>query len=304
MTHIPSPSHAEDPDKKPLWLKRKIAHGAAYWDVAAVIRAGGLRTVCEEAQCPNRGECYSRGTATFLILGGRCTRACRFCAISHGAPEPPQPDEPARVAAAVQALGLSHVVVTSVTRDDLPDGGAGQFANTIRAVREACPGTVVEGLIPDFGGDLDALRLVLDAAPSVVAHNIETVPRLYARIRPGAVYTRSLDIIRKVRHHTPRFLTKTGIMLGLGETYPELIAMFADLRACGCDLLTLGQYLRPDTACEPVTRFVPPDEFAHLKEIACGMGFSHVEAGPFVRSSFRAGEAFRAVTSGQHSLPA
>jgi len=304
MVHVSYPSRAADTGGKPLWLKKEIARGAVYRSVAAAVRASGLRTVCEDARCPNRGDCFSSGAVTFLILGDRCTRSCRFCAIPPGRPGLPNPDEPLRIAAAVRTLGLTHVVITSVTRDDLPDGGAKQFADTIRAVRAISSEIAIEVLIPDFGGNDDALRLVLDSSPSVIGHNIETVPRLYAGIRRGADYSRSLDVIRAIRRYDPRIVTKSGLMLGLGETVPELTAVFADLHDCGCDMLTLGQYLRPDRECEPVSRFVKPDEFARLGQAAREMGFGHVEAGPFVRSSFHAGEAFRAVTAGRHVLPA
>ncbi len=273
---------------KPFWLKKKIACGTSLRSVAAALQTGKLHTVCEEARCPNLGDCFSRGTATFLILGSRCTRACRFCAISHETPLAPEPDEPDRVAGAVESLGLTYVVVTSVTRDDLPDGGARQFTETISAIRERCPRTAVEVLVPDFRGDAAAIRAVCEAAPAVIGHNIETVPRLYSRIRPGAEYARTLNLLRTVKTLDASIRTKTGLMLGLGETHEEIIGVFADLHAHGCEFLSLGQYLQPHRGCEPVARFVPPDEFLSLKETALGLGFSHVEAGPFVRSSYHA----------------
>ena len=278
----------EPSSHKPIWLKKKIACGAAFRSVSDALQTGKLHTVCEEARCPNLGDCYARGTATFLILGSNCTRACRFCAISHETPKPPEPDEPSRVAGAVKSLGLAYVVVTSVTRDDLPDGGARQFAETIRAIRGQCPETAVEVLIPDFRGNEAAVRMVCEAAPAVIGHNLETVPRLYTRIRPGAEYARSLNLLRTVNTLYPSIRTKTGLMLGLGETREEVLAVLANLRAHGCEFLSLGQYLQPHRGCEPVSRFVPPDEFRSLKETALGRGFLHVEAGPFVRSSYHA----------------
>ena len=274
--------------RKPIWLKRSVGCGPVFQDVAAVLARGRLNTVCQEARCPNLGDCYSRGTATFLILGGNCTRACRFCAISHEPPMPPEPDEPSRVAEAVRTLSLNYVVVTSVTRDDLPDGGAGVFAETVRAIRTACPETVVEVLIPDFRGDPAAIQAVCEAAPAVIGHNLETVPRLYPHIRPGADYDRSLDLLERVTAIDPRIRAKTGLMLGLGETREELLAVFRDLRDHGCGFLTLGQYLQPRKECEPVAQYIPPEEFDDLSRAAREMGFSHVESGPFVRSSYHA----------------
>jgi lipoic acid synthetase len=273
---------------KPSWLKKKISSGATFHGVAATLHRGKLNTVCQEARCPNLGDCYARGTATFLILGSQCTRACRFCAITHEKPSSLEPDEPLRVAGAVHDLGLSYVVVTSVTRDDIPDGGASRFAETIRAIRLRCPETHIEVLVPDFMGREAAVGTVCEAFPLIIGHNIETVPRLYAGIRPGAGYGRSLNLIRVVKEQDYRIHTKTGLMLGLGETRPELLQVLRDLRAVNCDILTLGQYLQPHQGCVPVSRFVPPDEFDSLKADALAMGFRHVEAGPFVRSSYHA----------------
>lgn len=279
------------PAGKPRWLTRPLVHGAGFNRVRSVISEGQLHTVCEEARCPNRGECYASGTATFLILGDRCTRACRFCAISHERPLIPEFDEPSRVADAVNALGLTHAVITSVTRDDLPDGGALHFAATISAIRTACPGIRVEVLIPDLQGDWDSLRIVCEAAPDVIAHNIETVPSLYETVRPGADYRRSLELLAQVSHFNQPIRVKSGMMLGLGETDEEVYEVFDDLREVGCDLLTIGQYLQPRGECVPVERFVSPDAFDEFAGKAYRREFMHVAAGPFVRSSYHAAEA-------------
>lgn len=278
--------------KKPPWLKRRIPAGGTYQGVRAILRRSKLHTVCQEAQCPNLGECFSRGTATFLILGDRCTRSCRFCAVEHGPSGPPDPDEPARVAEAVQSLDLQYVVITSVTRDDEADGGAGLFAETIRAIRRRMPGTRVEVLIPDFQGDWAALKRVVEARPDVLNHNIETVPRLYAAARPQAVYRRSLDLLEEVRKIDPAVPTKSGLMLGLGESGEELRETLRDLLDVGCRMLTLGQYLSPSKEHLPVERFLPPEEFAEWRQTALDSGFTEVASGPFVRSSYHARELF------------
>ncbi len=257
-----------------------------------MLKAGKLHTVCQEAQCPNIWECFSCGTATFLILGSRCTRNCTFCAVAHGPDGPPDPEEPFNVAEAAAALGLSYVVVTSVTRDDLKDGGAGHFADTIRRLKEKIPGVRVEVLIPDFGGDKDDLKTVLDAGPDVLNHNIETVDRLYSAVRPQAVYERSLELIRRVGVMAPQIPTKSGLMLGLGETEEEIRQTLKDLRAVGCKMLTLGQYLQPSRAHLEVARYVPPEEFAQWETEARKIGFEQVASGPLVRSSYHAGELF------------
>lgn len=249
-----------------------------------------LHTVCQSAKCPNLPECFSRGTATFMILGDICTRNCRFCAVEKGMPRPLDPEEPHRVAQAAQALGLSHVVVTSVSRDDLPDGGAEHFAATIRAIRRALPEAGVEVLIPDFKGDLDALRTVVEAGPDVLNHNLETVPRLYPRVRPQADYRRSLKVLKVAKEFDGTLLTKSGLMLGLGEEKGEILKVMEDLRRVGCDLLTLGQYLAPSEEHHPVIRFIPPEEFDKLKLKGEEMGFSKIASGPPVRSSYQAGE--------------
>lgn len=276
--------------KKPPWLKRKIPAGAVYQKVRNTLKSGCLHTVCEEALCPNLGECFSSGTATFMILGDRCTRDCRFCAIRHGPHALPDPEEPNRVAEAVEGLALEYVVITSVTRDDVPDGGAGLFAQTIHAIRKRMPETKIEVLIPDFKGNRDALRTVVAARPDVLNHNIETVPRLYPAARPQAVYERSLDLLRGVRAIDASMRTKSGLMLGLGERTFELKEVFRDLLDASCRILTLGQYLRPSPGHLPVERYVPPEEFDALRFVALNMGFEQVASGPFVRSSYHAKE--------------
>jgi lipoic acid synthetase len=254
------------------------------------MRGQELHTVCEEARCPNIGDCWNRGTATFMILGDTCTRSCGFCAVKTGRPEILDHGEPRRVALAVQRLRLRHTVITSVNRDELPDGGAAIFAETIRWVRRLSPGTTIEVLIPDFKGDRDALATVMAARPEILNHNTETVPRLYRRVRPQAIYERSLELLRTAREMDAGALTKSGVMLGLGETKDELLTVFQDLAANKVDILTVGQYLQPTHDHLPVERYWHPDEFAELKEAALAMGFRHVESGPLVRSSYHAEE--------------
>jgi lipoic acid synthetase len=256
----------------------------------------GLHTVCQSARCPNLGECFGRGTATFLILGNRCTRDCRFCAIEHGLPAPPAPDEPRRVAQAAARLGLRHVVVTSVTRDDLPDGGAGQFAATVRAIRELLPGARVEVLVPDFGGDWEALQLVLVVAPEVLNHNVETVPRLYPQARPQADYQRSLALLRRAGEASASggLLTKSGLMVGLGESEEEVLGVLADLHCAGVAAITIGQYLQPTRSHLPVAEYVSPRRFEAYARQAQAMGFRHVMSGPLVRSSYHAADLLAA----------
>ncbi len=280
------------PVGKPRWLKRRIPAGGEYETMRRLLGESGLHTVCQEAQCPNLWECFSRHTATFMILGSRCTRNCRFCAVDHGPSGCPDAGEPARVARAAKKMKLRYVVVTSVTRDDLPDGGAGIFAETIRALREKNPDALVEVLIPDFQGDEPPLLTVIEAHPDVLNHNIETVSRLYSSVRPEAVYRRSLDLLRRVSFWDSTILTKSGVMLGLGETEAELRKALEDLLESGCSILTLGQYLQPTKAHLPVHRYIPPEEFDNWKEIALGMGFSEVASGPFVRSSYNARESY------------
>jgi lipoic acid synthetase len=277
---------------KPKWIRRRLPSGPEYEQIRSMLKDGKLHTVCQEAQCPNIWECFSCGTATFLILGSRCTRNCTFCAVAHGPEGPPDPQEPARVADAAAAMGLTYVVVTSVTRDDLKDGGAGQFAETIRRLKEKIDGVRVEVLIPDFAGDKEALETVLDAAPDVLNHNIETVARLYPAVRPQALYERSLELIRRAGAMAPQIPTKSGMMLGLGETEEELRNTLKDLRGVGCRMLTLGQYLQPSKAHLDVARYVLPEEFAAWEEEAKKMGFEQVASGPLVRSSYHAGELF------------
>jgi lipoic acid synthetase len=255
-----------------------------------LMRELNLHTVCEEARCPNIGECWHHGTATFMILGEVCTRACAYCAVSHGRPAPADPDEPTRVARAIHTLGLSYVVITSVDRDDLKDGGASIFADTIRETRARLPECQLEVLIPDFRGDEAALRTVLDARPDVMNHNTETVPRLYRMARSGGRYARTLELLDRSRRYAPDIPTKTGLMVGLGEERDELVATFKDLREVGCQILTVGQYLRPSSQHAPMTRYYHPDEFRELKQIALDLGFVHVESGPLVRSSYHAHE--------------
>ena len=280
--------------KKPPWLTRRLPSGPEYEKIRGLINRGRLHTVCQEAKCPNIWECFSNRTATFLILGDRCTRNCRFCAVAHNPVEPPDPAEPIRVAQSVEKLGLAYVVVTSVTRDDLPDGGAGHFAKTIREIHRRIPEAVIEVLIPDFKGDAEALRTVLEARPQVLNHNIETVPRLYAAVRPGAVYARSLELLGRVGTIDASIPTKSGLMLGLGETTAEIRQTLQDLLDAECRMLTMGQYLQPSKDHLPVARFVPPAEFDQWQKTAFQMGFSEVASGPFVRSSYHAKELFNA----------
>ena len=278
---------------KPPWLKKRLSSGHTYNKVVRLLRECSLHTVCEEALCPNMGECFSKGTATFMILGDHCTRNCRFCAVPHGVPEPPDKEEPQKVANAVKELGLRYAVVTSVTRDDLPDGGARHFAETISAIKNQNPGIQVEVLIPDFQGSEDDLKTVVAAAPHVLNHNVETVPRLYPQVRPQAFYHRSLQLIQRVESINPAVAAKSGLMLGLGETHDEVARALQDLLGAGCRLLTLGQYLAPSKDHHPIVAYVSPDEFLRWEKTAYKMGFKGVASGPFVRSSFHAGEMFQ-----------
>jgi lipoic acid synthetase len=283
-------SRSPNPSRRlPSWLKRKLPFGNGNFFTQELLRELRLETVCENARCPNRPECYSRRTATFMILGNVCTRPCGFCSVAKGAPDALEDDEPARVAEAAKRLGLRHVVITSVTRDDLPDGGADHFRRCVLAVRERT-GAVVEVLTPDFLGDLAAVDRVLEAAPEVYNHNMETVPRLYKKVRGRASYQRSLDLLGHVKRRAPGTVTKSGLMLGLGETEEELFEVLADLRSVGCDTLTLGQYLAPTLKHVPVVRYLAPSEFDALAVRARTLGFHKVVAGPFVRSSYHADE--------------
>jgi lipoyl synthase len=274
---------------KPDWLRVRFPGSQNYLRLKGLMREQNLHTVCEEARCPNIGECWEAGTATFMILGDVCTRACGFCAVTSGRPDaPPDPGEPRRVAYTVAQLGLEHAVVTSVNRDDQPDGGAAIFADTIRWIRRLAPGTTVEVLIPDFLGNWDALQTVLDAGPDILNHNTESVPGLYRQVRPKARYERTLELLERAGMHEPRPVTKTGIMLGLGETRDEVLEVMRDLRAVECDVLTIGQYLRPTAKHLPLVRYVPPQEFDELRDEGLALGFKHVESGPLVRSSYHA----------------
>jgi lipoic acid synthetase len=275
---------------KPEWLKARAPVGENFHQLKKLARGLGLHTVCESAQCPNIGECWNHGTATFMLLGDICTRRCGFCAVPKGKPQAIDYEEPARVAEAVATLGIKHAVVTSVNRDDDNVGGAKIFAETIRQIRLLAPGCRVEVLIPDFQGLEEPLRIVLDAKPDVLNHNTETVPRLYRAVRSGARYQRTLDLLENAKKFSPGMVTKSGVMVGLGESAEELIEVFADLSARGVDILTVGQYLRPSRDHLPIARFYTPDEFHMLKEEALARGFRHVESGPLVRSSYHAHE--------------
>ncbi len=283
--------------RKPKWLRRNLPTGSDYEKVKGMISNDGLHTVCQEAKCPNMWECFSQKTATFLIMGSRCTRNCRFCSVLQGPLEPPDPEEPTRVAEVAHQMGLKYVVVTSVTRDDVPDGGASIFAQTINAIRQKMADACVEVLIPDFQGSRDALLTVLKANPDVLNHNIETVPRLYPRVRPQAIYRRSLDILKWANAFDPELPTKSGLMLGLGEKQIEIEQTLEDLRAAGCRILTLGQYLQPSKNHLPVERFISPEEFDEWRKKAVKIGFTEVASGPFVRSSYHAKELYHEVTA-------
>ena len=274
--------------RHPPWLKVRAPGGPGFAETSLTVRELGLHTVCQEARCPNIAECWGHRTATFMLLGDVCTRNCGFCAVAHGRPRAVDPDEPRRVAEGVARLGLRHVVVTSVDRDDLPDGGAAHFAATARAIKAAVPGCRVEVLVPDFKGQTASVTEVVTSPIDVFNHNLETVPRLYPRARAGARYVRSLGVLRDAKTTRSGLVTKAGLMLGLGELTEELLKVFSNLRDVGCDVLTLGQYLRPSAEHLPVERYVPPEEFAALRERALALGFRHVEAGPLVRSSYNA----------------
>jgi len=286
---IPLAPREERPPKPP-WLKVRAPGSPSYLRLKNLVRELKLHTVCEDARCPNIGECWNHGTATFMILGDVCTRACAYCAVAHGRPGEVDTAEPIRVAEAISTLNLSYVVVTSVDRDDLPDGGASIFARTVRETHGRLPGCRVEVLIPDFQGDERALHAVLDARPDVLNHNTETVPRLYKMARSGGRYARTLELLDRSRRYAPGIPTKSGLMVGLGEERDELVSTFKDLREAGCGILTIGQYLRPTDRHAPMVRYYHPDEFRELKEIALDLGFVHVESGPLVRSSYHAHE--------------
>ena len=281
---------AEIQRRLPPWFKVRFPGGDNYVKLKRLVRQEKLHTICEEARCPNMGECWEYGTATFLILGDICTRACAYCAVTSGRPHGLDWGEPERVAGAVRTLGLRHAVVTSVNRDDLPDGGAAVFAFTIRRIRSRAPGCAVEVLIPDFAGSREALRTVVDAAPDVLNHNIESVARLFPRVRPKGSYQRSVELLAQVKEWEPEMVTKSGIILGMGETKDEILETMFDVREAGCDVLTIGQYLKPSPKHIAIDRFYHPDEFAELKREGLAMGFRHVESGPLVRSSYHAHE--------------
>ncbi len=287
MTQTPS-------QRLPSWLKRPLPEGAAYHQTRQLLAELRLDTVCHHARCPNRGECYGQKTATFLLLGPICTRQCRFCSVSKGKAQPPDPTEPTRVAEAVRRMGLQHVVLTMVTRDDLPDGGADHLVRTIHAIRAALPQTTVELLISDLAGNWEALEHLLAARPDVLNHNCETVPRLYPEVRsPKADYRRTLELLRRAHRSRPEMPLKTGLMLGLGETTEEVLDTLADLAEAGCSLLTLGQYLQPTPEQTPVVRYLPPEEFERLGRMARSLGFRQAASGPFVRSSYQAHQMLR-----------
>ncbi len=276
--------------RKPDWLRIDLNKGRSLNYVKEILSRFSLNTVCEEANCPNRMECFSKKTATFMILGSQCTRNCRFCNVTHGTPQPVDPEEPDKVAKAAAELELKHVVVTSVTRDDLPDGGARHFSRVIKAIKSLSSDTVVEVLIPDFRGSFAALETVVKAKPEVLNHNIETVPRLYPEVRPAAIYERSLELLSRVKSIDGSMLTKSGIMVGLGEKEEEVLRVFKDLRSAGCDFLTIGQYLAPSAGHYPVAEYISPEIFKMYKEKALSLGFSFVASAPLVRSSYNAAE--------------
>jgi lipoic acid synthetase len=278
---------------KPEWLRKRLPVGTAVQWMEGNLEHNRLHTICQEACCPNQGECFSKGVATFLVMGNVCTRNCRFCAVDSGTPGPLDADEPLRLAEEVKRLGLRFVVVTSVTRDDLPDGGAGHFARVIEVMRRECPGVGIEVLIPDFLGSRSDLKTVADAAPEVLNHNVETVPRLYPSVRPQADYRRSLELIREAKALNPTLTTKSGLMVGLGETREEVLEVMVDLRAATCDVITIGQYLSPSAAHHPVVEYVNPEIFEKYRRDALRLGFRHAASSPFVRSSYMAEKYYR-----------
>ena len=299
ITHPPEESRKTP---KPPWLRVAFPTHPDYFAVSALLEKHGLNTICRSAKCPNIAECWSERTATFLILGNVCTRACAFCAVAKGTPGPPSEEEPRQVAEAAARLGLTHVVITSVTRDDLPDGGAGHFVRTIGALRQGLPETSIEVLVPDFGGDEDALRRVIHAGPDVLNHNLETTEALYPKInRPASNYQRSLNVLRAAKDEGA--VTKSGLMIGAGETEEDLVRTFKDLRRTGCDLLTIGQYLQPTRNHAPVVRYYTPEDFTRLRAVALSLGFGGVEAGPLVRSSFHAHQLYDTFRRLQKGIP-
>jgi len=293
----PPPRQPVEPARKPPWLKVKAPGGPNYVALKHMMRDLKLHTVCEEAHCPNIGECWEHHAATFMILGDVCTRNCAYCAVAHGTPAPLDGAEPQRLADAVAQMGLKHVVITSVDRDDLPHGGAEIFAACIEEIRRLMPQTSIEVLIPDFKGNPEALRIIVDARPDILNHNLETIARLYRIARPGGRYARALELLKRAKEMNPELLTKSGLMCGLGEEWDELLASIRDLRAQGVDIITLGQYLRPSDQHLPIARWYTPDEFADLKRYGMSLGFRHVESGPLVRSSYHAWEQIEAATT-------
>ncbi|MDP2828574.1 MAG: lipoyl synthase [Sulfuricellaceae bacterium] len=288
-SRIPIKIVPQEPLRKPAWIRARIASGGRFDEIKQILREHELHTVCEEAACPNIGECFSHGTATFMILGDLCTRRCPFCDVGHGKPLPPDGDEPARLARTIAAMKLKYVVITSVDRDDLRDGGAAHFAACIQAVRETAPHTRIETLVPDFRGRLDtALDILANTPPDILNHNLETVPRLYKQARPGADYAHSLQLLAAFKEGHPDIPTKSGLMVGLGEMDEEILVVMRDLRAHGVDMLTIGQYLQPSRHHLPVTRFVTPDQFEVFSRAASEMGFRNAACGPMVRSSYHA----------------
>jgi lipoic acid synthetase len=294
---LPPASRQPVEPRKPSWLKVKAPGGPNYVALKHMMRDLKLHTVCEEAHCPNIGECWEHHAATFMILGDVCTRNCAYCAVAHGTPAPLDVAEPLRLADAVAQMGLKHVVITSVDRDDLPNGGAEIFAACIAEIRRRLPQTSIEVLIPDFKGNPDALRIVVDARPDILNHNLETIARLYRIARPGGRYPRALELLRRAKDMNPALLTKSGLICGLGEEWDELLASIRDLRAQDVDIITLGQYLRPSDKHLPIARWYTPDEFAELKRYGMSLGFRHVESGPLVRSSYHAWEQIEAATT-------
>jgi len=298
---VPTPTH---PQRKPRWLTVRAPTGEAYHNLKRLMRSKSLHTICEEARCPNIGECWGHGTATFLILGDVCTRSCRFCDVKTGRPGPLDWEEPERVAQAVKAMDLRHVVITSVNRDERKDGGAPIFALCIRRVREVQPGCTIEVLIPDFKGDVDALKIVMDARPDILNHNVETVKRLFRTVQPQDRYEWAMATLSNAKQLWPEAVTKSGIMVGLGETFDEVVETMRDLRGVNVDILTVGQYLQPTREHMPIDRYYPPDEFIELERLGKEMGFKWVESGPLVRSSYNAEAQARALSFLRNSTKA
>lgn len=282
--------------RKPEWLKIKLQGGMNSGNVGSILKKYGLNTVCNEAGCPNKGECFNRGTATFMILGKNCTRNCRFCKVTKAAPEEVNPMEPRNIAGAVKEMNLKHTVITSVTRDDLLDGGAGHFANTVLEIKKLCPSVTTEVLIPDFKGNYEALREVVDAKPDIINHNVETVPELYKAVRPMAVFERSLELLRRVKEMDSSIFTKSGFMVGLGEKEEQVVELLKALRNVDCDIITIGQYLQPSKAHYNVVEYIHPDQFKKYEDIAKDMGFKYAASGPLIRSSYHAEDEFNNLT--------